>query len=373
MQRSTFVAVLTLTCMLGPSSGCDSSVALIADCEAGAGLEPICGLTNPEDFAVLPGGDWLAVSQMASTSHQGGSLAALRVADDSFIPLFPDGQLANQDADAGVPAPGWGDPACPGPPDSERFAPHGIDTTSTADGAALLLVVNHGDREAVELFEVDSSPPRPSVVWRGCVVIPADASGNDVAAMSGGRFAMTNMARPQGWLRTQWSGLAMAMGLDTGNVLEWSPESGWSDIEGSEASGPNGVATDADGSTVYIAAYGSRELIRVRRADVPEVRTVDVPFRPDNITWTPEGSLLVAGQDAPLRQILACYALESGTCALPFGVVEVDPDTLTSDILLEHDGLTAIGTATVALRHRDKLYLGTFRGNRAARTKANSR
>jgi hypothetical protein len=186
--------------------------------------------------------------------------------------------------------------------------------------------------------------------------------------MSGRRFVMTNMARPQGWLRTWWSGLAMAMGLDTGNVLEWSPESGWRDIEGSDASGPNGVAVDDDGSTLYIAAYGAREVIRVRRTDGPETRTVDVPFRPDNITWTPEGSLLVAGQDAPLRQILACYALESGTCALPFGVVEIDPDTLASNIILEYDGRVAIGTATVALRHRGKLYLGTFRGNRAARS-----
>jgi hypothetical protein len=359
--------------VLGPSSACDTSLPLITGCEAGAGLEPICGLMNPEDFAVLPGGDWLAVSQMASPAHHGGSLAALRVADDSFIRLYPDGELAATDdgPNAGVSAPGWGDPACPGPPDPERFAPHGIDTASATGGAALLLVINHGDREAVELFEVDTSMARPSVTWRGCVLTPSDASGNDVAATSDGRFVMSNMARPQGALRSWWSGLRMAMGLDTGNVLEWSPESGWSDVEGSEASGPNGVAIDADGSTVYIAGYGSRELIRVRRANGPEVRTVDVPFRPDNITWTPEGSLLVAGQDAPLRQILACYALGSGTCALPFGVVEVDPDTLATDILLEHDGRVAIGTAIVALRHRDKLYLGTFRGNRAARSEAN--
>jgi DNA-binding beta-propeller fold protein YncE len=165
----------------------------------------------------------------------------------------------------------------------------------------------------------------------------------------------------------------MALGLDTGHVLEWTLEAGWRIVTGSEASGPNGVAIDADGSTLYLAAYGSQELIRVRRNDGPAVSAVDVPFRPDNITWTPGGRLLVTGQSTSMRQLLGCYALESGSCALPFGVVAVDPETLSADVILEHDGRTVIGAATVALRHAERLYLGTFRGNRAARIEADSR
>jgi len=352
--------------------GCSSRVPVIAACEPGSGLEPICGLTNPEDFAVLPGGDWIAVSRMAVTSNRAGSLAALRVADDVFVQLYPAAETA-AGVDADVPTTGWGDPACPGPPDPERFAPHGIDTVARADGVRMLLAVNHGVREAVELFEVGSSGARPTLGWRGCVVTPPDAAGNDVAATRDGRFVVTNMAASSHWLGAWLSGVRMALGLDTGRVLEWTRESGWQIVGGSAASGPNGGAVNADGSAVYLAAYGSRELIRVARGEGASVRAVEVPFRPDNITWTPAGSLLVTGQATSMRQLLACYALESGSCALPFGVVVVDPETLAVEVILEHDGRTVIGAATVALRHGERLYLGTFRGDRAARTRADPR
>src|SRR5262245_26220026 len=150
-------------------AGC--SVPATTRCDAVNGIEPVCGLQAPEDLAVIPWTRWLLVSQMASPADpQGhpGSLAALHLGTGEVMQLYPrDGGDAAR--------PGWGDPACPGPP-GPGFAPHGIDVQGSR-----LLVVAHGGREAVEEFELEVAGERPSVTWRGCAIAPPDASLNDVA------------------------------------------------------------------------------------------------------------------------------------------------------------------------------------------------
>jgi hypothetical protein len=337
--------------------GCGAGPGAIAGCEPADGVTPVCGFSNPEDFALAPGGAWLIVSQFPPPSGGVGSLVAFRIAGAERRTLFPDG--------AHVPA-ADADPSCPGPPDAALFAPHGVDLSTSYGVPPRLLVVNHGGREAIELFEVGWSEGGPALWWRGCVPLPEGAQGNDVAALPGGGFVVSNMMPRVEGVAALPTLARMAFGRDTGSVLEWTPGAGWRELPDSHGSAPNGVAASPDGSEVYFGEWAGSRLVRVRREGDPERRSVDLPHHPDNLSWTSDGQILVAGQEGGLGDVFGCVSLEGGTCALPFSVVAVDPVTLDVRNVLRHDG-RAMGAASAALALGDEIWLGTFAGDRIAR------
>jgi hypothetical protein len=331
-------------------------------CEGEGTIEVLCGFQNPEDLAAAPGGEWIVVSQfprLVDGEISGpGSLLALRPSDGERRALFP---MAGAQTHTGVADVGAGE--CSGPPDPARFSPHGIDLALAEDGAVRLLVVNHGGREAIELFRLVLAAEGPSAEWQGCVPLPDDAQGNDVAALPDGAFVTTKMLpRDAGVL----SMLRIGLGLTTGELLEWSPASGWRAIPDSSASAPNGVIASPDGGTLYFAAWGGSKLVRIGR-DGSGRRELALPHHPDNLTWGRAGRLLVTGQKGSITQIPACGRLDSGTCPLPFSVVSVGADDLALELVFDHDPARLGGAGPVALEHSGALWIGTFAGDRVLR------
>ncbi len=161
--------------------------------------------------------------------------------------------------------------------------------------------------------------------------------------------------------------LRLAFGLDTGAVLEWTPAGGWRELPETSAPAPNGVAVAPDGEQLFVAVWGVGELFAVALHGAAERRAVALPFHADNLSWAPDGRLLVAGQRASLASIIACSGLDEGTCAIPFAVAYVDPDSLGVEVVLDHDGASGMGMATVAVEHEGELWLGTAAGDRVAR------
>jgi hypothetical protein len=360
MRRASALAgaALALAALAG---GCAKPEPL-RGCEGEPGIEVLCGFQNPEDLAAAPGRDWIVVSQFPRLVDGeivgAGSLLVLRPRDGERRVLFP-----MPGADARTGAPGVGSPECGGPPDPERFSPHGIDVAPAEDGSTRLLVVNHGGREAIELFRLAVTAEGPSATWEGCVPLPDDAQANDVAALPGGAFVTTKMLpREAGMLDM----LRIAAGLATGELLEWTPAGGWRAVEGTEESAPNGVVASPDGETLFFAAWGSSKLVRIGR-DGSGRREVALSHHPDNLSWAGEGKLLVTGQRGSITQIPMCGQLESGTCPMPFSVIEVDADALTQQVVFDHDPARLGGAGTVALSHDGSLYIGTFAGDRVLR------
>jgi hypothetical protein len=356
MRRASPLLVLALAlagcARLEPLHGCDGE----------GDVQVLCGFQNPEDLAAAPGGAWIVVSQFPrlvdGAPSGAGSLLALRPSDGERRALFP---VPGAQVHAG--AEGVGAPECGGPPDPERFSPHGIDVALQPDGAARLLVVNHGGREAIELFRLEVGAEGPVATWQGCVPLPDDAQGNDVAALPEGGFVATNMLpRNPGPLAM----LRIAFGLDTGELLEWDAGAGWREVPDSRASAPNGVVASPDGKTFWFAAWGGSSLIRVAR-DGSGRREVELPHHPDNVSWGADGRLLVTGQKASIVQIPACGEIDSGTCPLPFSVLRVAPDALTFEVVFDHDPARLGGAGTVALEQDGALWIGTFAGDRVLR------
>ena len=324
----------------------------VQHCDPGEGMTPICGFHNPEDLAAAPDSPWLLVSQFPENPREqedSGDLIAFHTEDGRRVPLFP--------AEKAVGAARFGEPGCSAAPEARSFSPHGIDL----DGDRLY-VVNHGGREAIEIFEFSPGDP-PALRWGGCVPLPDGVMANDVVGLGDGSFLATHFMPKAA---TPVTMLRVMMGWSTGEVLAWSPEQGWQAVPHTEDSAPNGIEVSPDGRQVYYASWGRGALVRVDRNGGMR-REVELGFHVDNLTWTPDGRLLAAGQSGPTSAIASCPEKPGGTCGMPFVVVAVDPDRLEVTPVLEHDPPIIGGAASVALQHRGVLWVGTFSGDRLLR------
>lgn len=335
----------------------------------------ICGMMNPEDLARLPGRTWIVVSQMAQHGKaaeaakppaHAGTLLALRPSDLTRQTLYPaeDGWPLESDKLRTNRAP-WGHPDCSGPPNAAYFQPHGIDVGRHASGADMLAVVNHGGREAVELFEINPDGS-PTLDWRGCVRLPAGMMANDVALLSDGGFVVTKFLPTIEGLgvRAIWTGLKIMAGWNTGGVYRWSPGKEVELIDASGGSAPNGIVVGPDERYAYVAEWGETRVYRVALdpEDSSDWAVAKLDHAPDNLTWTSDGKLLVAGQGSGIRGALGCSEIQRGGCALDFGVYSIDPDTMQARLLF-----TGKGAASVALEFDDEVLVGSFVGDKIER------
>ena len=83
--------LVSVAVSLSLSLACSGETATLTDCVADGGVVPICGFLNPEDLARLPGGNWVAVSQVGGPAGAPGSLIAYRASDGRKLDLFPHG------------------------------------------------------------------------------------------------------------------------------------------------------------------------------------------------------------------------------------------------------------------------------------------
>lgn len=354
---------LTILCVAA-LAGLACGEPAITDCVEAAGVRPVCGFHNPEDLAALPDGRRLIVSQFGGGPMDGsatGNLALFDTATESLRILFPPAAGAAAQSTAGE---DWGDPSCPGPPGA-GFSPHGIDLARRPDGALSLLAVNHGGREAVEMFEVTDADGDVAVHWRGCAVAPDPALLNDVVHLPGGGFAVARMMDKD----AQMSGMLRSMlGMETGHVYEWQAATGLRALPGTEGPMPNGIEVSADGRSLYINLYGASEVRRVERPGGALLGSASVKH-PDNSTWAPDGRLLVASHTGGVGEQLACMRHEPKTaCSLAFEIVALDPETLEKQIVFAHEG-PPMGGATVAVDLGGELWMGSFASDRLIRAR----
>jgi hypothetical protein len=340
----------------------------ILDCHAANGLTPDCRFQNPEDFAKSPSGVALIVSEMGqgSLESRAGRLVAYVPNAESgrgdIRVLWPRASTPSIATPVAPKAAALGDPACPAL-GAGRFVPHGINARRLDDGRYVLYVVNHGARESIEIFEIFDDGRELALEPRGCVLAPSDATTNDVVVLSDGGFRISDSFRRSE--NTIVSGLRMRYGSHRpGFAWEWRASRGYSRIAGSETAYANGIESSPDGRFVYLNGYFENALIKVDTETGRRVGEVSVSG-PDNVTWTDDGRLLVASHHAGTFDLLKCLGIERGNCGFRFQILEVDPETLASRVILDQEG-PPIGAVTVALPFKGRLYLGTFAGDRIA-------
>ncbi len=321
-------------------------------CDEVSGVKPICGFHNPEDLAVVPGGEFLLVSEMgAFMSDAPNTISLLDIAQQQRMHIGFDWQPQGDR---------WGDPACT-VPDAAKFSPHGIDLITREDGRHQLLVVNHGN-EQIEFFELSADPQGQwSLAWKGCAKPPEDPFINDVAGLIDGGFLATHM-----WNKATPFELVVERlnaGENTGWVWEWQADTGFTKLPNSDELMPNGIAVSHDNNKIFVNIYMGNKTIKIDRAS-GEVEGEFAVKSPDNIVVDEAGNLWVASHlNDPVDG--RCEDGHAGPCLLPFQIIKADPKTMMAETVFVHEG-EPMGYATVALPHAGRVYFGSASGDRVA-------
>ena len=260
-------------------------------------------------------------------------------------------------------------PDCATPPDPEVFNARGLSLRRTGRRSARLHVVNHGGREAVEIFAIrwNSASSEPSIAWQGCLLMPQGHVGNAVATYRDGTVLVSVLTRP-GTSITDFE-----RGMATGGVYERPPGARYfSLIKGSELPGNNGLETSADDQHFYAVAFGLRAVaIFARGSKSGPLALVPAPgFMPDNIHRDGK-TLIAAGMNSiepacgGARQIINGVA-DRMLCPRGWKVAEFNPRHRRFSVLAEGKATPSFNGVSQAVVADGMLWLGSYQADRIA-------
>jgi len=313
-------------------------VASSSDCPDEQGLTYICDLVVPEDILTLGSTGLLLASGHRAPGHLYLIDPATRTSSEL---IHGAGFTMQHDARTY--------PECPGPLNLEAFDTHGLSLAETSSGLFSLYTTSHGEREAIEIYDLDLRGTAPMLTWKGCVLLDQDSYHNSVARLADGGFVTTRM-RDQSWR----GGGGAPAGI-TGWLIEWHPGGQPQPLAGTEMSLPNGIDVSQDQRYIFVAAIGSREIVRFDRRATPMTRrSVSLPIRPDNVHWGPDGELLTAGPNYVAPEVCS-----GAGCATGWSVLEVDPETLTFSRLGGADQTAAMQAVSSAMRVGNDIWVGS--------------
>ncbi len=275
MRRWLPALLAVLTFSTAPARAEEASA-----CPPDSELDYVCGAEKPEDLLAIPGTGWLVASGFAP----GAGLKLVETRARTLTRWYAG--TAEQLA--------WDHrryPQCPGPLDPALFNARGLSLRQLGPQRWQLLVVNHGGRESIEAFEIDTAQAAPRLRWKGCQPMPAGQVGNAVATFADGAVLVTVLTRPGTTIGD------FMLGKITGGVWQWRPgDEAFAPLSGTELPGNNGLEVDPDGQHFYVVAFGWHAVATFDRRDTRQpVDVIPAPdFMPDNLHWS-GGRLLLAG------------------------------------------------------------------------------
>lgn len=336
----------------------------------GGGIETICGVENVEDMVKLPGSPWIIGSGIGDTFFQRGGLHLINedTGTASRVELIIPADLVPQ-------APY---DQCPAPADAMLFSAHGLSLMDNTDGSHRLFVVNHGRREAIEVFDVNNGEGGPQFQWIGCVPTPATAHSNAVAVRTDGSLVMSASTASDTPLPSfaqlaanppDMSAVSSEGGqMPKGAVFIWRPEEGWSKVPDSELGGNNGIELSKDGQWAFVNSWpGASVTYMPLDPALGSAREIKLRFKPDNIRWSHDGKLVAAGHLADVPAVAACVMGDGTGCDLDYSAAQIDPESFAVTTLYDGKGTQDFGTATIALKTKKALWLGSVRSKCIAR------
>jgi len=131
------------------------------------GLSTLCGFAKPEDLQFIRSRSAVVVSEQGwKAPISGGSISVVDV--DTRAVRLGKKRAVWPAASATISRKLIGDPDCKAPP--TEFSPHGLSVIERRSGIRLA-IVNHGERESVELFDMLGKGDDLRLAWRGCALL----------------------------------------------------------------------------------------------------------------------------------------------------------------------------------------------------------
>ncbi len=255
------------------------------------------------------------------------------------------------------------------PPDWEVFSPHGIGIGAQNGNTVTFYATNHGNREAIEVFEINISKAIPRFTWIGTVLAPEDGFVDAVAWIPGtDGFVVTAVTNPL----DKEAGEKQMSGRPIGWVRTWNAKDGWKTVAGTELeSSPNGIVVSDDGKHVFVAATTNFKVYRVSLGSgKPVVASVKVDGFPDNIRWSADRKSLLVGvhTEDPEKFVAAQITAVkvSGLMYTSFNITRIDPETMETEIVMPSGVYGAFGAATGAIEVGDRLWVSSTGSDRVA-------
>lgn len=315
----------------------------------------LCGPSNSEELLHLEGTPWIFASQYIAPFLKKGVITLINQTTREWAELDVSGSAGSIDRKRF--------PGCQKPLTAAGFRGHGMTFGPVQGGKALLYAINHGEREAVEVFEVSArGDAMPGFRWVGCIPSPDGDSLNTLTVLPDGTLVGTKFYEVQ---NKDWPADMMSKRI-TGQVFQWQLATGWNRVPKTFMSGPNGVVSADGGQSLIVAEWGASRLHKLRRDGTGKAQTVEVQGYPDNIHPTPDGRFLVVAQTGDLRPAFACVGTDSRICGGAYDIVSIDPATMATQIVYsaKDPDPKVFGFATSALDLGKEIWVGSVRGNK---------
>jgi hypothetical protein len=326
-------------------------------CDEVQGTSFVCGADHPEDLVRIPGTSWI----VASGFNAGSGIKLVDTRSRTLRRWYTgsNSELARDERSF---------PHCPSPPDAAALNAQGLSLRQIGDHTSLLYVSNHGGREAIEVFRIESATAsEPTLQWIGCVPMPTGMAANSVASFPDGSILVTVLTRPG----TQIADFVE--GRVTGLVYEWKPGTpAFQQVRGAELPGNNGLETSPDGKEFYVVAFGWHAVVAFSHTNPTRMlrKAVAPGFMPDNIHWDGD-ELIAAGMqyDEPacggLREIVDGKA-DPMLCHRGYTVARLDPKSLSWRLVAYSEPNPAFNGASTGLVVGDELWIGSYQADRIA-------
>ncbi len=320
----------------------------ISNCSSDNKVKLICGFKNPEDIVITPDKKFLLMSEFGGIGpyekQKSGYFALLDLETKTKV-------IPNITIEENI----WGDPKCTRTI-NKKYGPHGIDLIERNDGRYQLGVINHYPDESIEMFEMVKKENSWDMVWRGCIDVPYEFYFNDISLRKNGGFYASHMYDREITLN-EWLFVSIIKS-DTGFLVEWI-ESRFKKIDGSDGSGPNGIALDEDSNIIYINYNQGDSITKFdlslnKKLNKRFIEAPDNPYIDGNDIW-------ITSLDFKPNDFGDCEFKKS--CSLPFSIYQLDKNNL--EIKNEYSfSKTVFGLPTVAVPIEDEVFLGSFHSDR---------
>jgi SMP-30/Gluconolactonase/LRE-like region len=350
-DMKTIFAALLACVAIGASLSV--SAAQSSSCAPSGGLSFICGVQNPEDVVLIPNTHWVLASGMAP----GSGLHLVDTRAKTIRNLYAaDAMSARADRTKYA--------SCPGALDPKQAVLHGLSLRPAQNGRYTIYATNHGGRESIEVFELDTRGATPSATWIGCVLMPNGMGANSVAAFTDGSLVATVLILPGKSFEDAFAG------RNTGAVFMWTPGApAFRMLPGTELSANNGIETSPDDREFFVVSTTLKRIVAFARSNPgTPLRTAQLAeFGPDNVRWTSDNRLITAGMidDEP-----ACGGppkTEAGIrCSRGYVAATIDPKTMAVTEIARGPANPSFTGTAMAVRVGDELWLGSFNADRLA-------